>query len=106
MLHVVIKSPELHTSRPVQASSFKTKLRFVSGCSFSLLFCGLYGCASHLATVKTMPARLTTGLHVERPLDSATKYLIAAEHEHPSAALGHDLLAAKIACGRAERQPK
>jgi pimeloyl-ACP methyl ester carboxylesterase len=39
-------------------------------------------------------------------LDSATKYLIAAEHEQPSAALGHDLSAARISCGVLNRQPK
>jgi len=42
---------------------------------------------------------------VEGPLDSATKYLLAAEHE-PSAALGRDVLAAKISYGVLERQPK
>ena len=106
MLHAVLKSPELHTLRPVPATSFKAKLRFVTECAFALLVCGLYGCASHLATVKTIPARLTTGLDVERPLDSATKYLISAEHEQPSTALGHDLLAAKISYGVLARQPK
>jgi pimeloyl-ACP methyl ester carboxylesterase len=64
------------------------------------------GCAAHLATVKTEPARLPTGLRVEEPLESATKYLIAAEREHSSTALGHDLLAAKISYGVLERQPK
>jgi len=43
---------------------------------------------------------------VEEPLDSATKYLLAAEHEQPLPALGHDLLAAKISYGVLERQPK
>jgi hypothetical protein len=43
---------------------------------------------------------------VEEPLDSATKFLLAAEHEQPFAALGHDLLAAKISYGVLERQPK
>jgi pimeloyl-ACP methyl ester carboxylesterase len=70
------------------------------------LIFGWCGCASHLATVKTEPARLPSGLRVERPLESATKYLIAAEHEQPSAAMGHDLLAAKISFGVLERQPK
>jgi pimeloyl-ACP methyl ester carboxylesterase len=64
------------------------------------------GCASHLATVKTIPARLPTGLRVDEPLDSATKYLVAAEHEESLAALGHDLLAARISFGVLERQPK
>jgi pimeloyl-ACP methyl ester carboxylesterase len=71
-----------------------------------LLLAASCGCASHLATVKTKPARLTTGLRVEEPLDSATKYLVAAEHEQPLAALGHDLLAAKISYGVLERYPK
>lgn len=71
-----------------------------------LLLAGLCGCASHLATVKTKPARLSTGLRVEEPLDFATKYLAAAEHEQPFAALGHDLLAAKISSGVLEHQPK
>jgi hypothetical protein len=64
-------------------SSFKKNARFVTKFAFAMLVSGLCGCASSLATVKTIPARLTTGLHVERPLDSATKYLIAAEHEQP-----------------------
>src|ERR1700719_1993233 len=71
-----------------------------------LLLAGLCGCASHLATVKTIPARLSTGLRVKEPLDSATKYLAAAEHEQALPALGHDLLAAKISEGVLERQPK
>jgi pimeloyl-ACP methyl ester carboxylesterase len=87
-------------------SSFKRNARFMRKFAFAMLVFGLCGCASPLATVKTIPARLTTELHVERPLDSATKYLIAAEHEQPSAALGHDLLAAKIAYGVLARQPK
>jgi pimeloyl-ACP methyl ester carboxylesterase len=56
--------------------------------------------------VKTIPARLPTGSPVEEPLDSATKYLLAAEHEQSSAALGRDLLAAKISYEVLERQPK
>jgi hypothetical protein len=87
------------------SSSFKGA-RLVTTFVFALLVSGLSGCASHLATVKTTPARLTTGSHVEQPLDSATKYLLAAEHEQPSVALGYDLLAAKIAYGVLARQPK
>jgi pimeloyl-ACP methyl ester carboxylesterase len=71
-----------------------------------LLLAGLCGCAAHLATVRTQPARLPTGLRVEEPLDSATKNLVAAEHEQSLAALGHDLLAAKISYGVLGRQPK
>jgi pimeloyl-ACP methyl ester carboxylesterase len=72
----------------------------------SLLLIGFCGCASHLATVKTVPACLPTGLRAEEPLDSATKYLAAAEHEQALPALGHDLLAVKISEGVLERQPK
>ncbi|PYK22728.1 MAG: hypothetical protein DME59_19315, partial [Verrucomicrobia bacterium] len=43
---------------------------------------------------------------MEEPLDSATKYLLAAQHEQPLPALSHDLLAAKISYGVLERQPK
>jgi pimeloyl-ACP methyl ester carboxylesterase len=43
---------------------------------------------------------------MDEPLDSATKYLVAAAHEQPLAALGHDLLAARISYGVLERQPK
>jgi hypothetical protein len=75
-------------------------------CGFALLLLQFCGCASHLATVKTEPARFPTGLRVEEPLGPAIKYLLAAEHEQPSAALGHDLLAAKISYGVLERQPK
>ena len=88
------------------SSSFERSARFVTNFAFALLVSGFCGCAAHLATVKTEPARLPTGLRVEEPLESATKYLIAAEHEQPSAALGHDLLAAKISYGVLERQPK
>src|SRR5215831_11320214 len=87
-------------------SLFQNKWQVFVRCGCALLLFQWCGCASHLATVKTIPARLTTGLHVEEPLDSATKYLVAAEHEQPSAALGHDLLAAKISYGVLERQPK
>ena len=75
-------------------------------CGFALLLFDWCGCAAHLATVKTITTRLPTGLRVEAPVESATKYLIAAEHEQPSVALGHDLLAAKISYGVLERQPK
>ena len=71
-----------------------------------LLLAGLCGCASHLATVKTKPARLPAGLRAEESLEPATRYLSVAEHEQPSIALGHDLLAAKISYGVLERHPK
>src|SRR5438876_8419527 len=87
-------------------SSFQNRWQVVGRYGFALLLFQCCGCASHLATVKTIPARLATGLHAEDPLDSAIKYLLAAEHEQPSAALGHDLLAAKISYGVLERHPK
>jgi pimeloyl-ACP methyl ester carboxylesterase len=91
---------------PQFSAWLKKKLRWVVGSGFALLVCGSCGCAAHLATVKTEPARLPTGLHVEEPLDSATKYLVAAEHEQSLPALGHDLLTAKISYGVLERHPK
>src|SRR5256884_3440577 len=87
-------------------SSFQNRRQVFARCGFALLLFQYCGCASHLATVKTIPARLATGLHVEEPLDSATKYLLAAEHEQPLPALGHDLLAAKISYGVLEQHPK
>ena len=80
--------------------------QFVAGFAAALVLFGLCGCASHLATVKTIPARLPTGLPAGEPLDSATRYLAAAEHEQALPALGHDLLAVKISEGVLERQPK
>ena len=71
-----------------------------------LLLAGLCGCASHLATVKTKPARLPAGLRAEESLEPATRYLSVAEHEQPFAALGHDLLATKISYGVLQRHPK
>lgn len=88
------------------SSSFKRNARFVTKFAFALLVSGLCGCAAHLATVKTEPARIPTGLRVEEPLESATNYLRAAEHEQPVPALGHDLLAAKISYEMLERNPK
>ena len=87
-------------------SAFQNRWRIAAKCGFALLLFQWCGCAAHLATVKTKPARLPTGLRVEEPLESATKYLTAAEREQPSTALGHDLLAAKISYGVLERQPK
>src|SRR5436190_427680 len=87
-------------------SSFQNRWQVVGRYGFALLLFQYCGCASHLATVKTIPARLATGLHVEEPLDSGTKYLLAAEHEQPLPALGHDLLAARISYGVLEQDPK
>ena len=87
-------------------SGFQNRWRIAARCGFALLLFQLCGCAAHLATVKTIPARLPAGLRAEEPLDSATRSLLAAEHEQPFDALGHDLLAAKISYGVVERQPK
>jgi len=87
-------------------SFFQKGWRVFIRCGFVLLLFEWCGCASHLATVRTITARFPTGLRVEAPVEPATKYLIAAEHEQPSVALGHDLLAAKISYGVLERQPK
>jgi pimeloyl-ACP methyl ester carboxylesterase len=88
-------------------SSFQKRWQgFAAKCGLALFFFQCCGCAAHLATVKTIPARLPAGLRVEEPLGSATKSLLAAEHEQPFDALGHDLLAAKISYGVIERQPK
>src|SRR6266568_2547652 len=87
-------------------SSFQNRWQVFARCGFALLLFQYCGCASHLATVKTIPPRLATGLHVEKPLVSATKYLLAAEHEQSLPALGHDLLAAKVSYGVLERRPR
>jgi pimeloyl-ACP methyl ester carboxylesterase len=70
------------------------------------LLLGWCGCAAQLATVKTKPARLPQALPLEEPLESATNYLRAAEHQQPLPALGNDLVAAKISYGVLERHPK
>jgi pimeloyl-ACP methyl ester carboxylesterase len=88
-------------------SSFQHRWHgFAAKCVFILLIFQFCGCAAHLATVKTLPARLPTGLRAGEPLDSATKYLAVAEHEQAWPALGHDLLAVKISYGVLGRQPK
>jgi pimeloyl-ACP methyl ester carboxylesterase len=85
---------------------FQNKWQVFVRCGLALLLFQWCGCAAHLATVKAIPARLPAGLRAEEPLESATKYLLAAEHEQPLAALGHDLFAAKISCGVLARQAK
>lgn len=70
----------------------------------TLLIFGSFGCAHHLATVKKMPARLPA-VAAEEQLGLANRYLAAAEHEEALPALGHDLLAAQIACNALIRRP-
>src|SRR5207302_10671478 len=69
-----------------------------------LLLGGHYGCATHLATVKTKPARLPTNLTNEEALEPAKKYLAAAELEQSLPALYHDRLAAKVSNGVLDRR--
>jgi len=76
-------------------SSFQNRWQVFARYGFALLLFQCCGCA-HLAVVKTKPAQLPRTLVREGPLESAKRYLAAAEHEQPLPALGHDLLAAKI----------
>jgi pimeloyl-ACP methyl ester carboxylesterase len=89
----------------VMTSPLTGTRRFGMRFTTALALFAFCGCASHLATVKIKPARLPTGLPVKEPLDSATRYLVAAEHEQSLAALGHDLMAAKTSYEVLKRQP-
>src|SRR5438046_5672093 len=86
-------------------SSFQNRCQAFARCGFALLLFQYYGCA-HLAVVKTKPAQLPRTVVAEGPLESAKGYLAAAEHEQPLAALGHNLLAARISYDVLERHPK
>jgi pimeloyl-ACP methyl ester carboxylesterase len=86
-------------------SSFQNRWHVFARCGFALLLFQCCGCA-HVAVVKLKPAQLPKTLVAEGPLESAKGYLAAAEHEQPLAALGHDLLAARISYGVLERHPK
>jgi len=92
--------------KEIMSSALNGTQQFTTRIAAALLLLGWCGCAAPLATVKIKPARLPTALRAEEPLDSATKYLVAAEHEQSLPALGHDLLAAKISYAVLERQPK
>jgi pimeloyl-ACP methyl ester carboxylesterase len=63
------------------------------------------GCA-HLATVKTTEPRVPAVAASEDELALAKQHLVAAEHDQPLAALGHDLLATKLSYEALERQRK
>src|SRR5947208_9225008 len=86
-------------------SSFQNTWQSFAKYGFALLLFQCCGCA-HLAVVKTKPAQVPRMLVTPGPLESAKRYLTAAEHEQPLPALGHDLLAAKISYEVLERQPK
>jgi pimeloyl-ACP methyl ester carboxylesterase len=79
--------------------------RIVTSFCFALILFSGCGCAARLAVVKTKPPHLPTTVASETPLDSATKFLAAAEHEQPSGALGDDLMAARICYNVLERRP-
>ena len=57
-------------------------------------------------TVKTKPARIPAEPANNERLERARKYLAAAERGQPLAALGQDLVAAKIAYGILEKRPE
>ncbi len=86
-------------------SVFQNRWQVFVRYGFALLLFQCCGCA-HLAVVRTKPAQLPKTVVAEGPLESAKRYLAAAEHEQPVPALNHDLLAAKISYGVLERQPK
>jgi len=85
-------------------SRLQSRWQAFARCVFALLLFQCCGCA-HLAVVKTKPAQLPRTVVAEGPLESAKRYLTAAEHEQPFPALGHDLLAAKISYGVLEQHP-
>jgi pimeloyl-ACP methyl ester carboxylesterase len=87
-------------------SGFQNRSQVFVRCGFALLLFQWCGCASHLAVVKTKPAQLPRIVGAQGPLQSAETYLAAAEHEQSLAALGRDLLAARLSYGVLERQPK
>jgi pimeloyl-ACP methyl ester carboxylesterase len=86
-------------------SSFQNRCQVFARCGFAFLLFQCCGC-THLAVVETKPAQLPRMVVAEGPLESANRYLAAAEHEQPLLALGHDLLAAEMSYGVLERQPK
>src|SRR5438034_7407569 len=86
-------------------STFQNSCQVFARCGLALFFFQCCGCA-HLAVVRTKPAQLPRTVVAKGPLESAKRYLAAAEHEQPVPALNHDLLAAKISYGVLERQPK
>jgi len=86
-------------------SVFQNRWQVFVRCGFALLLFQCCGCA-HLAVVKTKSAQLPKTVVAEGPLESAKRYLAAAEHEQPLPALSHDLLAAKISYGVLERGSK
>src|ERR1051325_5820015 len=82
------------------ALSGRSRFGMTVGAALALFAC--CGCA-HIATVKTTrpPMPLAVGSEEQRARD----YLIAAERQPPLAALGNDLLAAKLSLKLVQQQP-
>src|ERR1700731_4258319 len=70
------------------------KCQIVARFGCAVLLSGLWGCTP-LATVRTRPAQLPRTSVGESPLQSASRDLIAAEHEPAADALADDLLATR-----------
>src|SRR5262245_61770959 len=85
---------------------FQNRWQLFTRCGFAFLLFQSWGCASHLAVAKTIPAELPGTPDAQGPLQSAERHLGAAEHEPPLPALGHDLLAARISWAVLGKQPK
>jgi pimeloyl-ACP methyl ester carboxylesterase len=91
---------EIMTSALTASWRFRTR-----GVITAIALFACCGCAARLATIKTAPAHLPATAASEPPLDPANKFLAEAEHKQPLAALGDDLLAAKISYNVLERKP-
>ncbi len=78
--------------------------RFGRWISTALALLACCSCA-HLATVKTVPARIPDQGARDQLLEPARKYLTTAEHGQASNSLGDDLVAAKTAYEVLERRP-
>src|SRR5215831_4912532 len=89
----------------MMTSALTETRRFGTRFATALLLFAWCGCA-HLATVKSMQPRVPTVATNDEKLAIARQNLTATEHEQPLAALGHDLLAAKISNEVLQRQPK
>ena len=88
-----------------QHSRSREYWRIATRFAFALFLFGWCGCAHHLATVKVTPAPYPAARATDQSLEHAQECLVTAEREAPLPALGHDLVAAKIAGNALERQP-
>jgi len=73
----------------------------------TLIALSIFGCSgcAHLASVKTLPARIPTIAPGNRQLEEATDRLVRAEREQPLVSLGDDLTAAKLSLTTLEQEP-